>query len=108
MAIEITRQELTVAESRAAELRATELQAAAAKTTESRAARRMPRDRAGAERGRIGRVLRRPAGWSGRPCGEADQETFRGTVSPPTGCIATPPRGWQGSRTADRPKRRRC
>ena len=50
----------------------------------------------------IGHARRRVAGWIVRPFGEADQETFRATVSPPTGCIAITPRVWRGFRTAGR------
>ena len=47
------------------------------------------------ERGR-----RRVAGWTGRRCGEADQETVRGTVFPPNGYTAIMPRAWRGCLTA--------
>ena len=50
----------------------------------------------------IGQARRRVAGWIVRPFGEADQETFRGTVSPPNGFIALTPRAWRGFRTAGR------
>ena len=47
-------------------------------------------------------MRRRAAGWIGKRFGEADQETFRGTVSPPNGSIAIMPKVWRGYRTAGR------
>ena len=50
----------------------------------------------------IGHARRRVAGWIVRRFGEADQETFRGTVSPPNGFIAITQRVWRVFRTAGR------
>ena len=90
------------------ELTATALRAAVGKTKDAHAARRMlaialvledePSSRHRFERRwrMTARRRPRPAGWTARPCGEADQETFRGTVSPPNGCIAIMPRAFAG------------
>ena len=51
-------------------------------------------------RGWTGPGRPRPAGWTGRRCGEADQETVRGTVSPPNGFTAPMPKAWRGCLTA--------
>ena len=41
----------------------------------------------------------RPAGWTARRCGEAEQETVQWTVSPTNGCTATMPKASPGWRT---------
>ena len=83
--IAITRKELT----------ASEMRGAAGKTKDARAARRILAIALVLE-GWIARRRPRSAGWTDRRWGEADQETFRGTVSPPNGCTATTPRVWMG------------
>ena len=89
------------------ELTTTELGSAAGKTRDARAARRMLAialvlDELSSRHGFEWRwrttASRRPgpAAWTARRCGEAGQETFRGTVCPPNGCIAPMPRVWRG------------
>ena len=70
--IAITRRELTAAE----------LTAAAGRTKDARAGCRRSR---WCWRALTARQRRRPAGWTVRRCGEADQKTLRRTVSPPNG-----------------------